>query len=102
MGHVYFENSILNSTGPPLAEDFDYWSISQRGTSFLDFLGDECPFKDQSGKPIAPWPEFDGCGDEGLLGLWSNDTHEVGRRLPGNPDMTDQSTIDMLDEIIKG
>ena len=42
--------------GPPLSEDYDYWSISQRGMNQDLFDASKCPFEDEKAEPIPSWP----------------------------------------------
>lgn len=53
----------LNSSylvGPPLSDDYDYWSISQRGMDQFSSVS-SCPFEDNNGRQVQPWPRVD-CG----------------------------------------
>lgn len=82
----------LNSSylvGPPLSDDYDYWSISQRGMEqdtleHYGFNKTTCPFKDERSKPILSWPSARCSGIDNLIA--ESGIEEVLRRLEGNPD----------------
>lgn len=55
----------LNSSalvGPPLSEDYDYWSISQRGMNQLA-VDSVCPFMDADDRDVKIWPQVQ-CRDK--------------------------------------
>lgn len=88
--------------GDPLSDDYDYWSISQRGMSqsslgIYGFPDTECPFKDAFGHKVQVWPETRCHGIDDLLAERGVD--EVLKRLDGNPD---RSMWDLLNQIRTG
>ena len=62
----------INSTyvvGDPLSDDYDYWSISQRGMQQLvgGFDDTPCPFKSEDDQTLPVWPEVDCTGINDLI-----------------------------------
>lgn len=98
-GH-WFELNSSYLVGPPLSEDYDYWSISQRGVSQdLSAFGftSTCPFRSEVSAPIPSWPSVACSGIQNLVK--DSGVQEVLRRLDGKPDM---SSVPMLQEILEG
>lgn len=88
--------------GPPLSEDYDYWSISQRGMpqefSLQRFgFNSKCPFVDETNRSIQSWPFVQCSGINDLKA--KSGIKEVLARLDGNPDET---TWPLIEEIMNG
>lgn len=98
----WFELSSPYLVGDPLSDDYDYWSISQRGMAqsalgMFGFPDTECPFKDETGDKIPVWPTTRCNGIDDLIAKRGLD--EVLKRLDGNPD---RSMWDFLNKIRTG
>jgi pimeloyl-ACP methyl ester carboxylesterase len=81
--------------GPALSEDYDYWSISQRGMgqNLTGLFEDsKCPFEDEAGQPISAWPEVSCSGIDHLLRNDSKD--EIMKRLGG--DLSSWSMVESI------
>lgn len=76
--------------GPPLSEDYDYWSISQRGMSQENLamygFDSKCPFQDERGDALPSWPTVKCNGIDKLE--QEKGTEEVLKRLDGGSDTT--------------
>mmetsp|Transcript_66399 Transcript_66399/g.130891 ORF Transcript_66399/g.130891 Transcript_66399/m.130891 type:complete len:625 (+) Transcript_66399:85-1959(+) len=93
----------INSTyvvGDPLSDDYDYWSISQRGMQQLvgGFDDTPCPFKSEDDQTLPVWPEVDCTGINDLIN--KEGIEAAIKRLDGDED--DATKQDMLDAIRSG
>jgi len=95
----YLEVNSSYMVGPPVSEDYDYWSISQRGMNQdLDKIlhRTPCPFKDELSNPIPAWPSVDCSGTHPLLETLGEE--EVLRRM----DAVNESVWPLITEVIRG
>jgi len=94
MGHEFFEISSPYLVGAPLSDDYDYWSISQRGMNqrLYAFPQTTCPFKDENKNALPSWPAVQ-CP-------YISPTPDLLQRL--GVDKEDKETLKMLGDIMQG
>uniref|UniRef100_A0A7S1WIT9 AB hydrolase-1 domain-containing protein n=1 Tax=Alexandrium catenella TaxID=2925 RepID=A0A7S1WIT9_ALECA len=94
----WFELKSPYLVGDALSDDYDVWSISQRGMSqelfMYGFPNTSCPFHDEIGGRVRVWPETRCNGIDDLIAKRGVD--EVMKRLGARPGQVAWDTLDKI------